>query len=490
VAASQDGARGRTGRCALAISTLADRLRRCTALARDAGVRDDGSAEPAPAAGAKRAAAAAGNGAGAGASGGKRRRSGDDGSGVLTIDDDDEEEAAAGGDDDDDVELVGGEHEDDDDGDFDAVDEADPAAAVERLTSRRHALEEEEGTVAANLGEVRAARDAAVASRGVFSHVRQVLTAREAVARLKKETAALAASIEAESSARALAAGMASGGSLDDAIAETTEALSQFRMLQARNAGQLEGARGAVDRVNTELRDPELKEADRKHTDALVRETHLKMLVEDLGALYAAVDAALQRYHRTKLAEINDIVKDLWTHTYSGNDIDNIEIRSDTEDGTGAVGSGAGAAADPAAKASRSYNYRVVMSKGDSELDMRGRCSAGQKVLASIVIRLALAESFGSSTGLLALDEPTTNLDAANRAGLARALARIIERRGAGSLQLVVITHDEEFVSELGRSLNDGGGSSSKAQLGTYYRVYREEVRPGVFHSRIDRQDM
>jgi DNA repair exonuclease SbcCD ATPase subunit len=28
------------------------------------------------------------------------------------------------------------------------------------------------------------------------------------------------------------------------------------------------------------------------------------------------------------------------------------------------------------------------------ELDMRGRCSAGQKVLASLLIRLALAETF------------------------------------------------------------------------------------------------
>jgi hypothetical protein len=45
------------------------------------------------------------------------------------------------------------------------------------------------------------------------------------------------------------------------------------------------------------------------------------------------------------------------------------------------------------------------MIKNDVELDMRGRCSAGQKVLASIIIRLALAESFGQGCGVLALDE-------------------------------------------------------------------------------------
>ncbi len=54
--------------------------------------------------------------------------------------------------------------------------------------------------------------------------------------------------------------------------------------------------------------------------------------------------------------------------------------------------------------------YRVVMYSGGAELDMRGRCSAGQKVLACLIIRLALAETFCLNCGILALDEPTTNL--------------------------------------------------------------------------------
>ena len=54
---------------------------------------------------------------------------------------------------------------------------------------------------------------------------------------------------------------------------------------------------------------------------------------------------------------------------------------------------------------------RVVMVKNSTEMDMRGRCSAGQKVLASLIIRLALAETFSATCGIIALDEPTTNLD-------------------------------------------------------------------------------
>jgi DNA repair protein RAD50 len=72
----------------------------------------------------------------------------------------------------------------------------------------------------------------------------------------------------------------------------------------------------------------------------------------------------------------------------------------------------------PGANSRRQYNYRVAMHKNGVEMDMRGRCSAGQKVLASLIIRMALAEAFSSKCGVLALDEPTTNLDEDNIASL------------------------------------------------------------------------
>ena len=93
------------------------------------------------------------------------------------------------------------------------------------------------------------------------------------------------------------------------------------------------------------------------------------------------------------------------------------------------------------------------MITNDVEMDMRGRCSAGQKVIASIIIRLALAETFCLQCGILALDEPTTNLDNENISGLAQALADIISSREKQSnFQLIIITHDEAFVQALGRS--------------------------------------
>ena len=180
----------------------------------------------------------------------------------------------------------------------------------------------------------------------------------------------------------------------------------------------------------------------------------LELGCADLDKYYQALDKALVSYHAEKMREVNEIAKHLWEQvwltieklnfrrpvlllsinwqTYKGQDIERIEIR-----------------ADEAGK--KSYNYRLLMRKGSAELDMRGRCSAGQKVLASLIIRLALAETFCLNCGILALDgkthwpcqficygcnqywvescyaEPTTNLDTENIKSLCIALQEIIE---------------------------------------------------------------
>lgn len=51
------------------------------------------------------------------------------------------------------------------------------------------------------------------------------------------------------------------------------------------------------------------------------------------------------------------------------------------------------------------------------------------QVLASLIIRLALAETFCLNCGILALDEPTTNLDGPNAESLAAALHRYVHLR-------------------------------------------------------------
>ena len=77
-------------------------------------------------------------------------------------------------------------------------------------------------------------------------------------------------------------------------------------------------------------------------------------------------------------------------------------------------------------------------------LARHARSAVCVQVLACLIIRLALAETFCLNCGILALDEPTTNLDEDNSASLAEALRQIMAQRAAqANFQLVVITHDE-----------------------------------------------
>eukprot|EP00039_Didymoeca_costata_P013190 m.196622 g.196622 ORF g.196622 m.196622 type:complete len:1323 (+) comp15701_c0_seq1:273-4241(+) len=241
--------------------------------------------------------------------------------------------------------------------------------------------------------------------------------------------------------------------------------------------GQQTALRGKLHELQKELRGRgSYANAEEEHRKTLIELKTTEMANSDLNKYALALERAVTDYHRLKMEEINVIIKELWQQTYQGRDIDNIEIV--TEDENESKASKASKAKDVNAR--RTYRYRVVMIKGSNKLDMRGRCSAGQKVLASIIIRLALAETFCLSCGIFTLDEPTTNLDEQNIESLARALARIIEtRREQSNFQMVVITHDEEFVEKLGRN----GIADS------YYRVFKDNVN-GRMCSQIRKQQI
>jgi len=211
--------------------------------------------------------------------------------------------------------------------------------------------------------------------------------------------------------------------------------------------GELAQTREAVRGLQIELTSPLYAAVEARHREAVIKHESAAYASKDLTRYHAALDKALMKYHTQKLNQTNKTVRELWQRVYRGRDIDYVAIRSDTEEGEK---DGADGKIAEIGRATRSYNYRVVMVCGDAEMDMRGRCSAGQRVLASLIIRLALAESFCVNCGILALDEPTTNLDAANIRGLAEALAGLIEsRRRHACFQLLLITHDEAFVDHL-----------------------------------------
>ncbi|XP_069508603.1 DNA repair protein RAD50 isoform X1 [Ambystoma mexicanum] len=205
--------------------------------------------------------------------------------------------------------------------------------------------------------------------------------------------------------------------------------------------GRQKGFEEEIIRFKKELREPQYKDAEEKYREMMIVMRTTELVNKDLDIYYKTLDQAIMKFHSMKMEEINKIIRDLWRSTYRGQDIEYVEIRSDADENM------------TTADKRRTYNYRVVMIKGDTALDMRGRCSAGQKVLASLIIRLALAETFCLNCGILALDEPTTNLDRENIESLAHALVEIIKSRSQQrNFQLLIITHDEDFVELLSRS--------------------------------------
>lgn len=169
---------------------------------------------------------------------------------------------------------------------------------------------------------------------------------------------------------------------------EATDAEARYQHLSAEKGPIM----GAIKSKDEELaRNLEEWETDYKYAAQKYRESHIeveitKAAIEDLGKSQSAVDNAVMQFHSIKMEEINRIAGELWQNTYQGTDVDTIMIRSEKGESTTTT--------------VRNYNYRVVMVKQDVEMDMRGRCSAGQKVLASIIIRLALAECFGVQCGV------------------------------------------------------------------------------------------
>jgi len=303
------------------------------------------------------------------------------------------------------------------------------AAELEAARSKISELEQE---ISARSEAVKEA-EARLSSKG------EELLKREAVLRQMKDALQYKLSIEKEAELEAeLRSLRAEAGAIGDQAAlieEMKARANEIRELEQRinmQRGSVATEEAAIQSAKQSLREPQYLRIDERCREQQIEQTTTEMAARDLERYHKALEKALQTFHSNKMADINKIVKELWQKTYRNQDIDYIMIKSDA-DGL------------------KSYNYRVVMVCQGIELDMRGRCSAGQKVLACLIIRLALAETFCLNCGILALDEPTTNLDADNAAGLAEALRRLIDdRQEQENFQLIVITHDERFASLIG----------------------------------------
>lgn len=244
-------------------------------------------------------------------------------------------------------------------------------------------------------------------------------------------------------------------GNLDfRSVTKEKNELMKKRDVASVRRGELLGQQGEINnqvaKLQMEISEPKYKESMKNYMRGQFEVAVKRRGIDDLGQHRVALEWALIQFHAEKMNNINSLIREYWRMIYKGNDIDYIQIKTDELD------------KDASADRRKNYNYRVVQSKNNSEIEMRGRCSAGQRVLGSLIIRMALAETFSSNCGVLALDEPTTNLDRDNIVSLCDALNRIVEsRQYQSNFMLIIITHDENFISSLGR-------------ITSYHRVQRD----------------
>lgn len=148
-----------------------------------------------------------------------------------------------------------------------------------------------------------------------------------------------------------------------------------FKLLSFQKA-LIQGRMGELDlkieALQKELAGKMLKNVEADYKKELVKLVTFKSCAKDLERYAATMDYAMMKYHKQKMMRVNSFIREYWMKIYEGNDIDFIEIQTDTVAST---------------DKRRSYNYKLIQSKEGVALDMRNRCSAGQKVNQCIAVK-------------------------------------------------------------------------------------------------------
>ena len=175
-------------------------------------------------------------------------------------------------------------------------------------------------------------------------------------------------------------------------------------------------------------------------------------MIQQLELEGQSIEQAISQIHQEQLERINMTIKSIWQKVYHEKDIETIQINALADESSSKGNS----------KNKKSFYYRIVMIKQGEKINMKGTCSAGQKILASLVIKMALAQTLIKNTKFIALDEPTTNLDSEHIRRLAIQLKKMIGIY-RDSIQFIVISHDMDFI----RMMNE--------HMQGFYRVSRNE---------------
>ncbi|CAI8499168.1 unnamed protein product [Hanseniaspora opuntiae] len=215
---------------------------------------------------------------------------------------------------------------------------------------------------------------------------------------------------------------------------EYSSTAQELNMAFTDLSSEISSKKGEIKQIKNQI-DTDMKtmnndyaDIEQKYHEINCNSKTLLNMEHDLDVASKIIEMSIMNFHSKKMEEINVLLDELWRTTYKGSDIATIKIVTEkVKKNSSSSGSSV-----------ESFNYKVVI--------------------------LALAETFGVSCGVITLDEPTTNLDQENSEGLAESLHRIIEsRRFQQNFQLVIITHDENFLKFMNaQDFTDGFWKVSK----------------------------
>lgn len=140
----------------------------------------------------------------------------------------------------------------------------------------------------------------------------------------EREHAALQASIAALEAEL----GTSERTTLKARLREAQTELDGLRAEMAHAQGRLSQQQEEFKRNEQTLRRPPHSTIENEYREQLVKVTTSEVAATDLEMYTKAIDSAIMRFHSLKMAEVNKIMHELWTATYTGADIDAIEIKS------------------------------------------------------------------------------------------------------------------------------------------------------------------
>ena len=115
----------------------------------------------------------------------------------------------------------------------------------------------------------------------------------------------------------------------DSAREKYNAAVATIRQHQSkieRYNGRMSGLTEQKRNLKRKLNESEYKGVDERQNMKMIEHETTTIVVTDLDKYYDALDKALLRYHGMKIADINKIIRELWTLTYKGEGMSTVTV--------------------------------------------------------------------------------------------------------------------------------------------------------------------